>query len=221
MISKIIYKLWHNFFPSELDRMVKKWYADGGDYEFRFAYNLTKDSMVLDLGGYQGQWASDIFSRYCCKIIIFEPVSEYAKQISKRFACNEKIQVLQCGLGGRAREDIISISGDGSSMFGNANIKESIQIIDVASWIREQNITSIDLMKINIEGGEYELLDRLIETDLIGIVKNLQVQFHNISRNSTVHMELIQERLHRTHSLTYQYKFVWENWARKAIRNAS
>ena len=220
MILKIIKKLRYNFFPSEHERIVKKWYVDGGDYEFRFTYNLTRDSLVLDLGGYQGQWASDVFSRYCCKIIIFEPVSEYARQISKRFANNEKIQVHQCGLGGTSREDVINICRDGSSMFGNANTKEPIQILDFACWIREQNITSIDLMKINIEGGEYELLDRLIETDLITIVKNVQVQFHNVSRDSTVHMALIQERLYKTHSLTYQYKFVWENWARNEIRNS-
>jgi FkbM family methyltransferase len=220
MISNIIHKLRHNFFPSEHDRMVEKWYDEGGDYKFRFTYDLTRDSLVLDLGGYQGQWASDIFSRYCCKIIIFEPVSEYAQQISKRFISNDKIRVLQCGLGGVSREDVIGICGDGSSLFGNTNAKESIQILDVAFWIREQNIVSIELMKINIEGGEYELLDRLIETDLIRIVKNVQVQFHNISRSSTAHMKRIHERLYNTHHLTYQYKFVWENWTRNETRNA-
>ena len=35
------------------------------------------------------------------------------------------------------------------------------------------------LMKINIEGGEFELLERLLETRLISRIENIQVQFHN------------------------------------------
>jgi hypothetical protein len=40
--------------------------------------------MVFDVGGYEGQWSSDIFSKYVCHIHIFEPVPEYADQIASR-----------------------------------------------------------------------------------------------------------------------------------------
>jgi hypothetical protein len=40
--------------------------------------------MVFDVGGYEGQWSSDIFSKYVCHIHIFEPVPEYAEQIASR-----------------------------------------------------------------------------------------------------------------------------------------
>ena len=67
-------------------------------------------------------------------------------------------------------------------------------------------------MKINIEGAEYELLTRLIEVGLVKNIKNIQIQFHNFSCDSRVHMEEIQRVLGQTHRLTYQYEFVWENW---------
>lgn len=77
-------------------------------------------------------------------------------------------------------------------MFGTSVNTEQIEIIDAKEWIREHRIARIDLIKINIEGGEYELLDRLIETDLIKQIENIQVQFHDFSETSSSEMERIQ-----------------------------
>jgi FkbM family methyltransferase len=209
-------KLWRmmreRYFPTNQQRIGAKYYADGGDLHFRYEYDLTADSLVMDLGGYRGQWSSDIFSRYLCTIYVFEPVRFYAERIQNRFAGNPKIHVLPFGLGGSSRKEMISVNEDSSSIFRDFNDKQEVEIVDCSTWLRNENITSVDLMKVNIEGGEYELLERLIETALIGIVRNLQVQFHEISQESRVRMERIQNELRNTHSLTYQYPFVWENW---------
>jgi len=63
--------------------------------------------------------------------------------------------------------------------------------------------------------GEYELLEKLIETGLIGIFENVQVQFHDVAPDSHSRMERIQKALGKTHTPTYQYEFVWENWTRR------
>jgi len=48
---------------------------------------------------------------------------------------------------------------------------------------------------------------------MIPIFKNLQIQFHDfIIDNANERMENIQTQLAKTHKITYQYKFVWENW---------
>lgn len=214
---KIISWIKNRYFPSKHQLMVRKWCADGGDYELRFNYDLNKHSVVLDLGGYEGQWSSDLFSRYGCKIFIFEPVSSFAERIRKRFYNNDQIKLYPFGLGGSSRRELIHISADGSSLFSrseNTNV-EQIKIIDVKDWIIEQGVANIDLIKINIEGGEYEVLDRLIETGLIEKIDNIQVQFHNISNESKSDMKRIQRRLEETHKPTYQYEFVWENWLHK------
>ena len=192
--------------------MVRKWFADGGDSKFRFNYDLDDESIVLDLGGYRGQWASDLYSRYRCNIFIFEPVGYFVEQIRARFKKNNQIEIFPYGIGGKTRSEKIHISGDGSSIFGTSKTVEDIKIVDVKEWINKKKIGKIDLAKINIEGGEYELLDRLIETNMIGVIKNIQVQFHNISHSSCYQMEQIQKELRKTHVPTYQYKFVWENW---------
>lgn len=103
---------------------------------------------------------------------------------------------------------------DGSSIFKESQQKVAIEFEDVASFFDEFNIKDVDLMKINIEGGEYELLTRLIETGLIKQIKQLQIQFHDIESDSELKMKNICDNLALTHSPTFQYDFVWENWVR-------
>lgn len=195
--------------------MVRKWYADGGETTLRYAYDLNPDSIVLDLGGFKGQWASDLFARYLCHIHIFEPVASFAAQIEERFSRNDKIKAYPFGLGGGSKTEEIHLDADGSSCFGSSSDVESIKIVDVHEWLSENHIDWIALMKINIEGGEYELLERMLETGWIPKTENLQIQFHNIEEDSRARMEHIQTELQKTHRLTYQYDFVWENWTIK------
>lgn len=215
IFKKIINRIKNTISPTKEYLMVRKYFADGGDYEMRFNYNLDEKSIVLDFGGYKGQWASDIFSKYNCKIFIFEPVKSFAERIRKRFIYNKQIEVFQFGLGRSSRFEKIHISADGSSIFGTNSKCEEIEFVDAKEWINKRSIDKIALIKINIEGGEYELLDRLIEAKLIEMIENIQVQFHNISNDSRSHMMKIQKELSKTHELTYQYEFVWENWERK------
>lgn len=198
------------------DRHYIQWIKDDGDYTLRLEYDLDERSIVFDVGGYKGQWASDIFSKYQPKIFIFEPVPEYAENIKNRFCKNKKIEVLDFGLGGTERETIISVQKDGSSIYTNSPGSESeqIRIMSGSEFIFSRSFDKIDLMKINIEGGEYELLNDLIETGAITKIENIQVQFHNIFPDAERKMSSIQRALSKTHHVTYQYPFVWENWKR-------
>jgi len=211
-VAKAFRRLQCRLFPTERQRTLKKWRADDGDRSKRLNYDLSESSLVLDLGGYEGQWASDIFSMYCCKIVVFEPVHEFAQSVRDRFKRNSKISVLPFGAGKSSRTTLMSVCKDSSSVVRTVGRKEEVEIVDIADWIRRNDIASVDLMKINVEGGEYEILERLIQTDLIQTIRDIQVQFHEITMDSAARMRGIQERLKETHNLTYQYEFVWENW---------
>jgi len=202
-------------FPNKLEKTARQWCKDGGDDKYRFDYNLTSQSLILDLGGYDGQWASDIFGRFACQIYVFEPVSEYAQDISNRFANNASITIESFALGRNSRQDSISIDSTGSSMYRSSENREIINIVDVGEWFAREAINRVDLMKVNIEGGEYELLSRMLECDLMTRVDNLQIQFHEINKNSKQEMIALQNQLKKTHRLTFQYPFIWENWTIK------
>ena len=204
------------FFPSEQELMLRKWWVDVGDHEdLRFDYDLNAESVVIDLGGYTGDFASDLFSRYLCRIYVFEPVSLFADKLRERFLKNNRIEVIQYGLGGSSRKEKINICADGSSIYRDSSNFEEIEIVDIKDWLAEKSIERVDLIKINIEGSEYELLESLIRSKEIAMIENIQVQFHNVADDSLLRMENIQRELKKTHEPTYQYKFVWENWKLK------
>ena len=209
---KYLSRIKSRFFPSNLELTARRWVDDGGDEKFRFNYDLNEKSTVVDLGGYEGQWASDIYSRFNCYVIIFEPVQSYARKIEARFANNKKITLYPYALGECDKEIEISILGTRSSVYLNGRNKEKISVVDVVSWFEQADLCKVDVMKINIEGAEYELIFRLIETKIVERIENIQVQFHLIDANSKNLMHAIQDRLRETHKLTFCYEFVWENW---------
>lgn len=214
ILKKIYYRIKLALFPTEHDKEVKRWYLNDPEETIRLDYDLDSNSLVIDLGGYKGQWASDIYSKFNCHILIFEPVKVFSERISQRFSKNPNIKVFCMALGASSRQETIFLGNDGTSLYGNSSEKELIQFQDVAKIFIDQNIQNVDLLKVNIEGGEYELLPRLIESGLITKIKNIQVQFHNITPGSEMNMGIIQQKLSQTHRPTYQYKFVWENWVR-------
>ena len=196
-------------------REVERWYRDGGDNHFRYTYRLGSRSTVIDAGGYEGEWSRGIYDKYHPRIYIFEPVKKYYDSISLKFKGNKKVRVFHAGLSGKDRQESISIDDVSSSVFKKGGKTERISLLDIQKFCREQKLKRIDLIKINIEGGEYELLERLIETGMAKNITNIQVQFHDFFPDAEKRMESIQRKLSRTHRLTYSYWFVWDNWELK------
>jgi FkbM family methyltransferase len=211
----VIKKVFNRIFPSNQARRVKPWMQANGDKTLRLNYDLAESSIVFDMGGYEGQWASDIFSKYGCPVFIFEPYKDYANNIQNRFVKNSSIKVFDFGLGKEDKIMTLYSNDDGSSVFGNTGIPFEINIVKASSFITKEKVSKIDLIKVNIEGGEYDLIEELIESNIIGSIKNLQVQFHDFVPDARSRMKKIQASLEATHRLTYQYEFVWENWELK------
>lgn len=215
LLVKLRRSLQKKYFPTERDKVMRRWKADQGDQVLRLNYRLSPDSVVMDLGGYRGDWAHEIHSRYRCRVLVFEPVLSFADGIAQRFAGNSAVEVHPYGLGKSSRTELIGLSADASSLFQQDGQLESIQLQDVAEWFQQHRIDRVALMKINIEGGEYELVERLLDTGLVSRVDNIQVQFHDVAADSRSRMEHILRRIQQSHSPTYQYPFVWENWQHK------
>jgi len=189
-----------------------RWVKDKGDETHRLIYDLNETSIVFDLGGYEGDFTKEIHERYRSSVFVFEPVSTFHQRISYRFEQNKKISVFNFGLSNRDETRPINLSDDGSSIFGKSSDSEMIQLKDIVSFIKDSNIDHIDLMKINIEGGEFQVVPALIESGLINKVSNLQIQFHLFVNGSKTLRKEIREKLTETHELTYDYWFIWENW---------
>jgi len=194
-------------------------FIDKGGELLRSDYPLKKDSLIIDVGGYIGDFAFEMTQKFDCKIDVFEPAEQYAKKIRSRFASNNKVKVIQAGLGSTERSEIISIAGLGSSIFEGdfkgETSKEKIRIMSIIDYIQAEGYSKIDLLKINIEGGEFELLNALLDRpDLIKKIKYFQIQFHDFVPDALKMRAEIQRRLSETHKVMWNFPFIWESWER-------
>ena len=197
-------------------QQLKEWRQSGGDSIHRVNYDLSKDSLVFDIGGFKGEWSHTISKKYNCDIYIFEPVKTFFDQIKNKFKDNKKIKVYNLGLYSETKEEFISVAGDSSSHVNQkSGNSEKIQLQNVVEFLKEKNVSYVDLAKINIEGAEYDLINKLIDNNVITVFNNLQVQFHNFIPDATSKLLDIRSKLEKTHELTYCYDFVWENWKLK------
>lgn len=170
----------------------------------RYEYELKPDDLVIDIGAYRGEWASRIFARYGCRLITIDP----GPWVIDCLPWSEVIN--------KAASD-----HDGKLKFGGAYYYSSAhedptheyECFDINSLLSKYD--EIALVKINIEGAEYLLLNHIIDAGLHRRIRNLQVQFHLIEGEPIEEMYgAIASKLRETHHSTFYYPFCWENWRR-------
>lgn len=179
-----------------------QWNQDGAE-RLRYEYDLSPDDLVIDIGAHEGQFSQAIYDRYKCKVIAIEPTGFIDK-----FKEGEVIN--------KAASD-----HDGYESFGGLSLYTSIYepashrypCFDICSLL--EKYSDIGLVKMNIEGGEYKLLNHILSKGMQARIRNLQVQFHQVEGEAYTEMhEAIQVEMAKTHHLTYFYPFCWENWQR-------
>jgi FkbM family methyltransferase len=179
---------------------------------------LNKPTTVAVLGGYLGDSAKR-WSKIAHEVHVFEPIQEFAESLEQNLGDVSNVKVWPYAVGGNNRQAKIANLNDSSSMFRPASESEfshEIQVRDVAELFNRLFLGGrVDLMEINIEGGEFEVLERIFEAQLSHRIKVIQVQFHEVFESSTERMEAIQSRLSETHSLVWRYDWVWERWCLK------
>jgi FkbM family methyltransferase len=171
----------------------------------RYEYDLKPESIVIDLGAYKGEWATEIHKRYGCQVVAVEP-TEYIREFKAGPIVNKAAGTHngRMSFGGRAYYSSIFEPGD-----------HEYECFDVNTLLEQYE--TIDLLKINIEGCEYDVLSHIIAAGLHKRIKDIQVQFHQIEGLPyKAWYSDIEHKLRRTHSLLYICPFCWENWQLKA-----
>jgi FkbM family methyltransferase len=187
---------------------LERWFRDNGDKTHRLNYDLNESSIIFDIGGYEGGWSQDIYDKFNCEVHIYEPMPDFYNRIKDRFNSNDKIHVYNYAISNF--NGVVKMNNDeASSSFFNSDGDVEVISKDINDIIDRE----IDLIKINIEGVEYDLMESITD-DKIKMVNNFQIQFHKIGDNTILRRDKIRERLSKTHKITYDYTFVWENWER-------
>jgi len=151
--------------------------------------------VFVDCGGYDGcsirRFIKDFDREDRFKMITFEPNDLYATCYSDL----PKHRLIQAAVHDRDgfqnffsdRED-----GDGSTLFENKLTRGNggfgtldtanpvkVRTIDLARWLRE-NTSAFDyiILKLDVEGAEYDILEKMIRDRIIGRINHLFVEWH-------------------------------------------
>jgi FkbM family methyltransferase len=188
---------------------IGAWFRDDGE-EIAWRDLPLAGEPCLDVGGYRGDWTAELLMRYGARSIVFEAVPEYAEHIRHRFRRNPLVTVHAAALGTSSGKAEIALASDGSSLTG-AGRRIPIDVVDVAEVFAQH--PTIGCMKLNVEGAEYDLLDRMALLGLLARVASFRIQFHgaeNAGRRAA-----IRRALSPSHQLVFDYPFVWERWDRR------
>jgi FkbM family methyltransferase len=196
-------------------RAVKRWKWAKGDETLRFSVAIPPGGAVLDIGAYTGEYAEALAARGVGRIEAFEPVPDYAAACRARAARHPAIRVHEYGLADRDFRTRMTLDGLASSSYRSHGAMIEAEFRDIAGILAALDLPEIALAKINIEGGEYAILPRLIETGLITRFAALLIQFHRIDSGSEAAYATIAARLSATHAPAWRYPFVWELWQRR------
>jgi FkbM family methyltransferase len=170
----------------------------------------------LEIGGFQGRWAHQMYDKFHCYISIYEPQMWAVERMRAQFRFvkdPEKIRIYPYGLWTEdARLPMGEWNTDGCSVLKSTRESGEGDFRDIRKEMRPES--DIDVCLMNIEGAEYDLLPVLIETKLISKIKYFWCQFHTFVDNADVRTAQIFLGLSQTHEKIWDYFPTATAWKR-------
>src|SRR5215831_3301635 len=160
------------------DRMrcgaLGRFHRQGGNALLVNGLELNSNDWVLDGGGYLGRWTEEVVIRYGARSVIVEAHPHFAANLRKRYLMNDRVEVIEGALGGASGNIVFSTRGDSSTIIPSTVAGEtvSVQLVDIKALIGERFSSGLGCLKLNVEGAEYEVLERLISARLAARIKS-------------------------------------------------
>ena len=205
----------------------EKWDADRGSDLLILNYPLDENSQIIELGGYHGYWTKTASQKFNCNILSIEPVPQFYNKLVDEVdyyigtfnkPSREKINLENCGISTDEKEITLYMNGDGTSSYLESSEEITVTCHTLEYFLEKYNIKQVDLLQVNIEGEEYPLLEKWIDSGIINNIKYLQVQFHKYGEDYELKRKNIQEKLESMgFDLQFNYEFVWESWKNKNL----
>ncbi len=197
-------------FASEFVKYAKDGYND----QLTRNHNLGSEDSILVLGAYKGATIQEWLNQYQVKVFAVEPIPEYVQTLRSRFNANPRVKIFPFAVGENSEQIELSVDEWNTSNFINSAKKYKCDKRDIATFI-DTLAPPPRVMEVNIEGGEYEVMFRLIETGKIKDVDTLLIQFHNYGLRCEYDRAKIRWNLATTHECVFNYDWIWERWEKK------
>jgi FkbM family methyltransferase len=176
---------------------------------------LDKNGYILDVGAFKGDFTKSLISSYPdMKFVLFEPLPTYAERLKFKFKSYDNVKVIGKALSSDGRGLKLNAAGL-RSRESRGLAKESIINVDsinIGNLIREY--PKIELLKLNIEGMEYECLEKLVEENSLINVNFILVQFHDFFADSSQRRDALRQQFQKNFTCIYSFDWMWELWHR-------
>lgn len=212
-IFKIIKKIKNFFFKTAQTKEYLQFISDGGDTVIFKNIILNKDSVIIDGGGFNGEFTDEILKKNFHKIYIYEPDTNFYNDLQKKYKFEKKVEILNLALFNNDQIITLSENSNASSIMENSEYGTKVKAADISKEFEKYE--NIDLLKLNIEGAEYDVISRLIETQEIDKVKYLLVQFHKEHDLDGSKFEKINLEILKNYNIVFNYKYIWSLFIRK------
>lgn len=172
-------------------------------------WGVWENSVVIDVGGYDGEYAQKMYDRYKPWIAIYEPNPQKAHKLFQRFKDNTKVILVFAAIGKTPGKRRLYLREDGSSFWkewAKTTNSVDVRVMCLSDIVRDEQIA---VLKLNCEGAEYEILEDLAENNQLENINEILVQFHQIPGYKERY-RWAQETLAKTHEKVHDYK--WELW---------
>jgi FkbM family methyltransferase len=192
------------------------WYEADGDNTRYCVWDLNESSIVFDVGANAGEWSRRMIARYPCIYHLFEPVPSVLERARDNLGHHLKVHLHSFGLGGEDKTLSLSYpESQGGSFLDVGGDCIQAEVRDVVQFVEEREIEHIDLMAINIEGWEYELVPRIIESGMIRNIDRLMIQWHFFNRTDLRQAQQgLYYTLGKTHRMMWNHSAL-EAWKRR------
>ena len=186
----------------EADRSVMREIFKLREYRMVEPVIATAKSPILDIGAHAG-----FFSIYCrilnhdVNIFAVEPLKENVEALAGHLKINKikGVKVVEGALAGVTKKRKLVVTEDNhnnyldSHFHGNdkvnsvvilakAGIQRVIQTYSFHDFCEKNHIEKLSLLKMDIEGGEYEVFDAMYNEDFAKI-NTIILEYHNGERN--------------------------------------
>lgn len=181
----------------------------------KYKIDLNERGVILDIGSYRGAYSSKLMVRHPENTYwLYEPIPDYFKVCLNRFKKEKNVLLNQAAVTSNGRNVLIKIDGlrsrEVESSDSRAIEHKSVSIQEIFNSLSE-----IELLKMNIEGMEFECLEQLVSSNSLIKARYLLIQFHKFEDDSHQRRESLHRKFEKDFDTLFSYEWMWELWVRK------
>lgn len=155
--------------------------------------------IIIDIGACVGEFTDFCLENYdVTTIYLFEPLQANYDSLVKKYSGNTKVIIYHTAISdvdGQAKffkkgykqksgEILYDFAGNvGSSLRVDKtnvskNVFETVPVMKLSTFLRENKIHWIDILKIDVEGSEYDIIQDILDSDLAKIIDKIYYEDH-------------------------------------------